>query len=110
MPRPVVEDEVFPGRDRSFGVGGDDLETVAFVNPLSELSSQFNVASDVVSETFDPVVANDEPELQRAEASAKRDLPVSVVNNSSRLGGLVAQVLREHTERLDQARPILARA
>ena len=53
-----------------------------------------------------PYVAQHEPELERAEAAAQRDLPVAVVDDRARLRRSVAQVLRDHAQRADQRRAI----
>src|SRR4029453_7560341 len=53
-------------------------------------------------QALDPVVPNHKPQLQCTEAPTKRDLPVTIVDDGTRFGCLVAEILRKHTERLNQ--------
>jgi len=60
------------------------------VEELAEL----DVLADVGSETGGAVGAEDEPDLQGAEAPAEGDLPVAVVGDEAGGGEVVAQVGR----------------
>ena len=71
-------------------------------DPLGELLRQLHVAANVVLQAFDAVVADHEPQLQRAEAAAELDVPVAVVDDRSRFGGLIAQVFGQDAERLNE--------
>src|ERR1700757_1191800 len=58
--------------------------------------------ANVVPQAIYSVVTNHKPQLERAEAPPEGDLPVAVIDDGTRFGGLVAQVLREDAESLDQ--------
>src|ERR1039458_8938541 len=58
--------------------------------------------ANVVLQAFDSVVADHEPELQRAEAASELDVPVAVVDDCARLGSLIPQVLGQNAQRLNQ--------
>ena len=71
------------------GRADGELEVVRLLDPAGELLGQRDVPSDVVLEAVDAVRADHEPELQRPEPPAQRDLPVAVVDDGAGLGGLV---------------------
>ena len=58
--------------------------------------------ADVMAQAFYAVVAYDEPELQRPETPAQRHLPVAVIYDGARLGGLIAEVFGQDAECLDE--------
>src|SRR5437879_31475 len=58
--------------------------------------------ANVVLQAFNPVVADHEPELQRAEPPSQLYVPVAVVNHRSRLRGLIPQILRQNAQGLNQ--------
>ena len=60
------------------------------------------LARDVGAQALGAVVADDEPELEGAEAPAERHVPVAVVDDRARVGRLVAQVFGQDAERVDQ--------
>jgi len=86
--------------------GRGQLELIVVTNPGRELLGQLDMAPYVVAQTLNSIVANDKPKLQRTEAAPQRDVPVSIVNNGARFGGLVAQVFGENTQRFNQSLPI----
>src|SRR5579872_2594148 len=57
----------------------------------------------VILKALNPVMANDEPQFQRAKSPAERNLPIPIIENRSRLGGFVPQILRKDAESLDQS-------
>ena len=54
------------------------------------------------AQSFGAVVTDDEPELERTEPATERDVPVAIVDDGARLARLVAQVLGQHAERVDE--------
>ncbi len=72
------------------------------LNPAGELLGQCDMAADVVLQSFPAVVAQDEPELEAAEAAAERNLPVAVIDHSARLGRPVAQIFRQNGQGADE--------
>ena len=88
------------------GCGVDDLEPVVGVGPAGELLGQGDVAADVGAQPLGAVPAQHEPQLQRPEPAAERDLPVAVVDDGAGVGGGVAQVLREDRQRAGQRGPV----
>lgn len=57
-----------------------------------ERRAEVHAALDMRAQTAHAVAAQDEPQLEGAEAAAERDLPVAVVGDEVRVGELVAQV------------------
>ena len=64
------------------------------------------MGADVAAEALGAVVAQNEPELQRPKPAAEGDLPVSVIEDLSRFGGAVPEVLRRHRQRADERAPV----
>ena len=62
---------------------GHELEPLVCFHPRDELLRQLDVAADVVAQTFDPVMADDKPQLERAESTTERDLPITVIDDGS---------------------------
>ena len=58
--------------------------------------------ANVMLQAFDAVVADHEPQLQRAEAASQLNVPVAVVDDCSRFGGLIPQVFRQDAQGLNQ--------
>ena len=56
----------------------------------------------MVLQAFHAIVADHEPQLQRAEAAAELNVPVAIVDHRARFRGLVAQVFRQNAQRLDE--------
>jgi hypothetical protein len=75
--------------------GGSEFEVLVVAHPASELLRQFDVAADVVLQAFHAVVANNKPELKRAETAAELDVPIAIIDYRARFRGLVAQVFRQ---------------
>lgn len=61
-----------------------------------------DAALDVGLQAADAVGAQDEPQLERAEAAAQGDLPVAVVSDELVVAVLVAQVVRFDAEGVDE--------
>src|SRR5262249_15394969 len=53
-----------------------NFKTLIGLHPASELLSELHVISDMVLQTFDSVMANHKPQLQRSKAPSEWDLPV----------------------------------
>jgi hypothetical protein len=73
--------------------GRQPLEVVARVHPARELLRPSDLPLDVRAQPLHAVVADHQPELERPEAAAERDLPVAVIDHRARLRRLVLQVL-----------------
>lgn len=58
-------------------------------------------------ETTNAVAAHDKPELERAEAAAKRDLPVAVVNDLAVVAVVVLKDVEVDTKRVDEPLAVL---
>ena len=67
-----------------------------------QLLGDLDVATDHRLERLDAVTPDREPQLERPEAAPERDLPVAVVDDGARLGGLGPQVLRQDAEGAEQ--------
>ena len=83
--------------------GRGQLEARVVPHPGGELLGQLDVAPHVMLQTLHAVVADDEPQLERPEAPAKLNVPVAVVEDRARLGGLVLEVLRQDAQRAQEA-------
>src|SRR5579862_8131496 len=57
-------------------------------------------------QAFDTIVTQDEPQLERTEAPAERNLPIAIINHSARFRRLVAQVFGQHAQGLDERLPV----
>lgn len=57
-----------------------------------ELRAQMDVVADMGFQAVDAVGAQDEPDLEGAEAAAEGDLPVAVVGDEAGVGEVVAEV------------------
>src|SRR5450755_3538233 len=53
-------------------------------------------------QALDAVVTNYKPQFKRAKTASELDVPVAIVNHRAGFRRLVAQVLRQNGERLDQ--------
>src|ERR1700722_11834957 len=82
--------------------GSEDFEPIVFANPGQEFLGQVDVMADERLQTFDAVMLDDKPEFQRAEAAAERHVPIAVIEDRARCGGLVAQVFRCDTETVSE--------
>src|ERR1700734_3488381 len=60
------------------------------------------MAPDVKLQSFDAVVLDDEPQFERAEASAEGHVPVAIIEDRARLSGLVAQIFRRYAQAVRQ--------
>src|SRR4030095_7131570 len=58
--------------------------------------------ADVMLQAFDAVVSNYEPELKRPKAATERGVPVTIVDDCSRFGRLVAEIFRQDTQGLNE--------
>ena len=59
------------------------LEMFGGFDQLRKILCHFNVLFDVITQSFDSVVANDKPELQGAETPPQWNLPVSIIDDGS---------------------------
>src|SRR5579863_192652 len=81
---------------------GGQFKTLIVVDPLQKLLCEADVPPHVELQSFDAVVANDEPQLQRTKAAAQRNVPVAIIENLARLRRLVPQVFRKNAEGIDE--------
>src|ERR1019366_2356142 len=79
-----------------------EFEARIVAHPGCELLSQAYVLANVVLQAFDPVMPDHKPQLERAKTAPELDVPVAIINDGAGFRRLVAQVLRQHGERLDQ--------
>lgn len=80
-----------------------DLEEVApRLDQLGKLFAQADVLADMRLQALDAVGANDEPDLEAAEAPTEGDLPVAVVGHEARVGVVVAQDGEGDAQGLDE--------
>jgi len=82
--------------------GRGQLEARCSFDPLAERLRERDVTADVVAQAFDAIVADHEPELERAKPPSERDLPVPVVDDRSGFGRAISQVFGEHAQGTDQ--------
>src|SRR5215469_1434618 len=61
--------------------GGRQLEVFVGLHPRGKFLGQLNVAPDVMLQAFDSVMANHEPEFQRAESPSELDVPIAVIDH-----------------------------
>lgn len=80
----------------------DGVQVRARGNLGLELLGQHDAVADVGLQARYAVGAHDEPQLQRAESAAQRDLPVAVVGDEVAIAELVAQVGRLDAQRRDE--------
>src|ERR1700746_2081890 len=66
------------------------FEAVILAHPAREFLRQRDMLPDVVLHALAAIVAQNKPQLQRAEAAAKRNMPVAVVDDGARFGSLIA--------------------
>ena len=81
---------------------GDDLETFIGGDPGGEFLSESDVPPDMIAQPLHTIVADDEPEFEGTEAPTQGDMPITIIDHGAGLGGLVAQVFRQHAEGLNQ--------
>ena len=67
---------------RLSGAGAASSKSGVLVDPAGELLRQGDVLDAPFLQPLHAVVADHEPQLQRAEPSAQRDLPVAVVDHA----------------------------
>src|SRR4051812_19977661 len=72
---------------------GAELEARVGGDEGLEEGGEADLPADVGAQALDAVVADDEPELEGAEAAAEGDSPIAVVDHGAGLGGGVAEVL-----------------
>src|SRR5436190_13677901 len=53
-------------------------------------------------QTFHAVVTNHEPKLKRPEAASERHMPIAIIDDGSRFGWLVTQILGQDAQGFDQ--------
>ena len=71
------------------------FEIFILAHPVRECLSQLHVAAYVMLQAFDAVMADHEPQLQRAETAAELNMPVAIVDDRARFRSLIAQVFRQ---------------
>src|ERR1700758_2875173 len=82
--------------------GRGQFEWLIAAHPFREFLRQTYVLANVMLQSLDPVVANHKPELQRPEPASQLNVPVAVIDDGSRFRGLVAQILGQNTQSLNQ--------
>src|SRR5579862_3262942 len=58
--------------------------------------------ANVMLQSFDAVMADHEPQLQRAETASELDVPVAVVDDRSRFACLIAKIFGQDAQGLNQ--------
>ena len=61
--------------------GRGQLKAIIVAYPFGELLRQFHMLANVMLQAFHAVVTDYEPQLQRAEAAAELDVPVTIVDD-----------------------------
>src|SRR5690606_2842601 len=79
-----------------------DLEPPVGADQVGEPGRQPHPGPDVGPQPLGAVPAQHEPQLQGTEPAAQRHLPVPVVDDRAGGGRGVAQVLRQHRQRVDE--------
>ena len=95
-----------PQADQRERMGGRDVEPLVGLRPAGQFLGQGDVRADVGAQPLGAVPAQHEPQLERAEPAAQRDLPVAEVDDGAGVGGGVAQVLGEDRQRAGERRPV----
>src|SRR5258708_1558022 len=83
--------------DQVQGRGCGKFKARVITHPLGELLRQLHVLPNVVLQTLDAIMADHEPQLQRAEPPPELNVPISIVDYGARFRGLIAQVFRQNT-------------
>lgn len=81
------------------------LKLGILLNPTSELLGEPDVMPDMMAQSFDAIVTDDEPELESSKASPQRHLPVSVIYHGPAFAGRIPQVFRKYAQCADQIGP-----
>src|SRR3984957_6658908 len=79
-----------------------EFEIFVMAHPFCELLRHLHMLADVVLQAFHAVMANDKPQFQRTKTAPKLNVPVAVVDGGASLGGVIAQILWQDTQRLDK--------
>ena len=79
------------------------FEAGIVADPSCKFLRQPNVFADMKLQAFKPVIAEHKPQFQRSKATAKRYLPIAIINHRARLSGFGPQIFGQHTQRLDQS-------
>src|SRR5260370_6226510 len=82
--------------------GRGEFEARILAHPGGELLGETHMLANMVLQSFDPVIADDEPKLECAKAAPELDVPVAIINDSAGFRCPVAQVLRQDRKRSDQ--------
>ena len=93
-------------QSRLSGCGATISNRSSSATQPAELLGQRHIAPDPTADRVDTVETDREPQLQRPETTAERDLPVAVVDRAARLGGLRSEVLGQDAQCSEQGRPI----
>src|SRR5579885_1713053 len=54
-------------------------------------------------QALNPVMPDHEPQLKRSKTPSQLDMPIPVIDDGSRLGRLIPQILRQDAEGLDES-------
>merc|ERR1712121_551225 len=81
-----------------------DLEARRSSDKMLEVTSQRDILPDSLSQSFCSKGAYDEPEFQRSEPSAQRDLPMAIIGNAAVLVGVAQIHWIDAKSRLDSTR------
>ena len=84
-----------------------ELELVAVDDPLFERLGQLDMPANVVAEPLGAVVADHEPEFQGPKTTAQWHVPVTVVEHFAGVRGLIAQILGQDAQGVDQCLAII---
>src|ERR1700678_536861 len=82
------------------------LEARILLNPAGKLLGQAHMLANVVLQTFDPVMPDYKPKLKRTKTAAELDVPVAIIDHCTGCRCLIAQILRQHRQRLNQVFPV----
>ena len=73
---------------------GRELESIVRDNPPSEFLREVHAFTDVLLEAGHTERSDHKPQLERAEPTSQRNLPITIVDYFTGLGRLVAQEFR----------------
>src|SRR5580704_10426528 len=79
-----------------------EFEACIGSHPRRKLLCQLYVPAHVMPQALHAVVANHEPQLQRPKPPAQGDLPVAIVDHSTRFCSPVAQVFWQYAQRANE--------
>ena len=81
---------------------GGKFKARIFTHPFGELLRQSNVLANVMLQSFNAIMPEHEPKLERPEPPPKLNVPVAIINDCARFRCLVAKEFRQHRKGLNQ--------